>query len=67
MTVNAALDVTRYAELTLVKDGDGYIVGSPHSTDYLAIPALGGQIIEWIQAGRSVEECAATRRSWAVS
>lgn len=59
MTVRAALDSTRYAALTLVKDGDGYVVGTPHTADYVAIPALGGQIIEWLQAGRSVEDCTA--------
>lgn len=59
MTVGAAAQIARYAALTLVKDGEGYIVGSPHTRDYVAIPALGGQIIESLQAGRSIEDCAA--------
>jgi putative peptide zinc metalloprotease protein len=43
--------------LTVVADGDSYIVGSPHTTEYVAVPELGARIIEWLQQGCGIEEC----------
>jgi putative peptide zinc metalloprotease protein len=43
--------------LTVVADGDSYIVGSPHTTEYVAVPALGARIIGWLQQGCGIEEC----------
>jgi hypothetical protein len=38
--------VTRsYAELTVVRDGDGYVLGSLVSADFFAVPAIGGQVV----------------------
>jgi hypothetical protein len=48
----------RYADLTLVPDGDGYIVGSPHSPDFVAVPEIGGRVIRWLQDGLGPDECA---------
>jgi putative peptide zinc metalloprotease protein len=45
------------AALTVVADGDSYVVGSPHTTEYVAVPELGARIIEWLQQGRDVAEC----------
>lgn len=45
------------AALTMVADGDSYVVGSPHTTEYVAVPELGARIIEWLQQGCGIEEC----------
>jgi putative peptide zinc metalloprotease protein len=49
-----ALDVSA---LTVIADGDSYVVGSPHTTEYVAVPELGARIIEWLQQGCDVAEC----------
>ncbi|MFD0575855.1 hypothetical protein [Dactylosporangium darangshiense] len=49
--------LTRIGALTLVADGDGYVVGSPHSAEYVEVPELGARIIEWLQEGADVAEC----------
>jgi putative peptide zinc metalloprotease protein len=49
---------SRYAALTVVRDGDGYVLGSQRSPDFVAVPDLGGQIVRWLQDGASVGECA---------
>lgn len=48
---------SRYAALTIVRDGDGYVVGSQRSPDFVAVPAIGGQIVRWLQDGVGVGEC----------
>jgi putative peptide zinc metalloprotease protein len=48
----------RYASLTVVRDGDGYVLGSQHSPDFVAVPDVGGQVVLWLQDGISVGECA---------
>jgi putative peptide zinc metalloprotease protein len=48
----------RYAALSVVRDGDGYVLGSPHSPDFVAVPELGGRIVQWLQAGHNPAECA---------
>ncbi|MEV4489911.1 hypothetical protein AB0K04_07340 [Micromonospora coxensis] len=49
----------RFAALTVVPDGDVYIVGSLHSAEYLAVPEIGATVIGWLQEGESIERCAA--------
>ena len=49
---------SRFGELTAVRDGDGYVIGSPHSPDYLAVPEIGGQVVEWLRAGHEPGRCA---------
>jgi putative peptide zinc metalloprotease protein len=48
----------RYADLTLVPDGDGFVVGSPHAADFLAVPKIGGLVVRWLQEGHDIDECA---------
>lgn len=48
----------RYADLTLVRDGDGYIIGSRTSRTFVAVPEIGGTVVQWLQDGCTVEECA---------
>jgi putative peptide zinc metalloprotease protein len=43
--------------LTLIADGDSFVVGSPHTAEYVEVPELGAQIIEWLQQGLDVPEC----------
>jgi putative peptide zinc metalloprotease protein len=50
--------VSRYGALSLVRDGDGYVLGSRYSRDFVAVPAIGGDVVRWLQEGYSVEECA---------
>jgi putative peptide zinc metalloprotease protein len=47
----------RYASLTVVRDGDGYVLGSQHSPDFVAVPEIGGQVALWLRAGASIDEC----------
>ena len=49
---------TRYGALNVVPDGAGYVLGSRYSRDFVAVPAIGGDVVRWLQAGYSVEECA---------
>jgi hypothetical protein len=46
-----------YAELTVVRDGDGYVLGSLRSADFVAVPPIGGQVVLWLQDGAGVAEC----------
>lgn len=48
----------RYADLTLVRDGDGYIIGGRTSRTFVAVPEIGGTVVQWLQDGCTVEECA---------
>lgn len=48
----------QYADLSLVRDGDGYIIGSRGSRTFVAVPEIGGTVVEWLQDGCTVEECA---------
>ncbi|GAA3456569.1 hypothetical protein GCM10018962_84030 [Dactylosporangium matsuzakiense] len=43
-------------QLTLVRDGENYVVGSPHTAAYVEVPEIGARIIEWLQDGASVAE-----------
>jgi putative peptide zinc metalloprotease protein len=48
----------RFAALTVVADGDGYVLGHPASADFVAVPAIGGHVVHWLQAGHGLKECA---------
>ena len=54
----AASSASRYAAITVVRDGDGYVLGSRRSPDFVAVPDIGGQVVRWLQDGASVGECA---------
>src|SRR5207237_9276772 len=49
---------SRYAALSVVPDGDGYVLGSRYSREFVAVPAIGGDVVRWLQEGYTVEECA---------
>jgi putative peptide zinc metalloprotease protein len=53
----AAVTATPYAAMTVVRDGAGYVLGRRGGTDFVAVPEIGGQVIEWLQDGASVSEC----------
>jgi len=44
------------ATLTLVAERDSFIVGSPHTAEYVEIPQLGAKVIEWLQQGLDLSE-----------
>jgi putative peptide zinc metalloprotease protein len=46
-----------YGELTVVRDGDGYVLGSLGSADFVAVPPIGGRIVLWLQDGAGPAEC----------
>ena len=48
----------RYSALSLVRDGDGYIIGSRHSRAFVAVPEIGGTVVAWLQDGHTIEKCA---------
>ena len=63
MTRSQALPVVTgsanpFRELTAVRDGDGYVIGSPRSPDYLAVPEIGGHVVKWLRAGYELNRCA---------
>lgn len=45
--------------VTVVPDGDGYLLGRKGSPDFVEVPEIGGKIVLWLQDGLSVDECAA--------
>src|SRR5882724_11002733 len=45
------------ATLTLVAESDNFIVGSPHTAEYVEVPELGATIIGWLQQGMDLAEC----------
>jgi putative peptide zinc metalloprotease protein len=49
---------SRYAALTVVREGDGYVLGAPAAEDFVAVPEIGGQVVLWLQDGIAPEECA---------
>ncbi|RZU49459.1 hypothetical protein EV385_1209 [Krasilnikovia cinnamomea] len=49
--------LAQIATLTLVPDGDGFVVGSPHTAEYVEVPELGAEIIRWLQQGVDMAEC----------
>jgi len=49
---------SRYAALTVVREGDGYVLGSPAAEDFVAVPEIGGQVVLWLQDGVTPEDCA---------
>ena len=58
VAVAATGSANRFRELTAVPDGDGYVIGSPRSPDYLAVPQIGGQVVQWLRAGHDLDRCA---------
>jgi hypothetical protein len=44
--------------LSLVRDGDGYVIGSQGSRTFVAVPEIGGSVVQWLQNGCTIEECA---------
>lgn len=49
---------SRYAALTVVREGDGYVLGSPAAEDFVAVPEIGGQVVLWLRDGVTPEDCA---------
>lgn len=49
----------RYRTISVVPEGDGFVLGRPGLADFVAVPEIGGRIIQWLQTGESVETCAA--------
>jgi putative peptide zinc metalloprotease protein len=45
------------AALTVVADGDTFIVGSPGTAEYVEVPEIGARIIGWLGAGMHLPEC----------
>lgn len=49
-----ALPPAQFAALTLVADGDAYIVGNPRTRCYVAVPYIGAKVIGWLRAGDTI-------------
>ncbi|HET9648807.1 MAG TPA: hypothetical protein VFP34_11305, partial [Microlunatus sp.] len=49
----------QFGALTLVADGDAYVIGNPRTRCYVAVPAIGAEVIRWLQAGDSIAVAAA--------
>src|SRR5205807_814919 len=48
----------RFAAVTVVRDGDGYVLGRRGASDFVAVPEIGGLVVRWLQDGTSVGGCA---------
>jgi hypothetical protein len=48
----------RYQEVSVVRDGDGYVLGNSRGTDFVAVPEIGGRVLRWLQSGIDPQECA---------
>lgn len=48
----------RFAGVSVVRDGDGYVLGRRGAADFVAVPEIGGLVVRWLQDGTSVDECA---------
>ncbi|RKS74065.1 hypothetical protein CLV35_2564 [Motilibacter peucedani] len=42
------------AALSIVADGDAYVVGDPRTRTFVAVPAVGAHVLEWLRAGDDV-------------
>lgn len=51
--------VRRYDAVTVVRDGDGYVLGRRDGSEFVAVPEIGGQVMLWLQDGEPVEVVAA--------
>ena len=49
----------RLADLTVVSDGDAYVIGNPHTGCYVAVPPVGAEVIGWLRAGDDLDVVAA--------
>jgi hypothetical protein len=52
-----AVTAAPYAALTMVRDGPGYVLGRRGGTDFVAVPEIGGQVIQRLQGGAGLREC----------
>jgi hypothetical protein len=48
----------QFAAVSVVRDGDGYVLGRLGAPDFVAVPEIGGLVVRWLQDGTSVSECA---------
>ena len=46
--------VERLAGVTVVADGDAYVIGNPRTGCYVAVPPVGAEVIGWLRAGDSL-------------
>jgi putative peptide zinc metalloprotease protein len=56
--MTTSVQPNRYQMINVVADGEGYILGRNGTTEFVAVPELGGQIVQWLQGGVSVADCA---------
>jgi hypothetical protein len=52
----AQTDVIAVEALTIVPDGEDFIVGDPRSSVYVVLPAIGVQVLELLRSGRTLGE-----------
>lgn len=48
----------RFADVSVVRDGDGYVLGNAHTGEYVIVPDIGGRVMHWLRDGAGVDECA---------
>lgn len=51
--------MNRYRSVTVVSDGDGYVLGRRESAEFVSVPEIGGQVMLWLQEGHPIDDVAA--------
>jgi len=54
-----AIDALAVRQLTVVPEGDEFVVGEPESSVYVVLPAVGVRVLELLRSGRTLGEVAA--------
>jgi len=48
--------MNRYQAVTVVADKDGYVLGRRESAEFVSVPEIGGQVLLWLQEGRTIDD-----------
>ncbi|NUR05638.1 MAG: hypothetical protein HOQ45_01350, partial [Nocardioidaceae bacterium] len=65
MTTLDDRQAARFTGVSIVRDGDGYVLGSARTGEYVIVPEIGGDVMRWLQEGADVEECTARAEQYA--
>ncbi|MCP2329670.1 hypothetical protein HDA40_008177 [Hamadaea flava] len=56
--IGRVASAAQFAAITVVRDGDGYVLGNAATGEYVIVPEIGGQVMLWLKDGVDVAECA---------
>jgi len=47
----------QFAQLTIIPEGDEFVVGNAEGQTFVVVPIIGAQILGWLRAGATVDQC----------